>query len=66
MHWLLEVAFGDDLSRYRAGSGVKNRAVMRRFALGLVHANKTNGSIKTRVESACWNTHCLLTRLQMK
>jgi predicted transposase YbfD/YdcC len=38
MHWLLDVEFGDDLSRYRAGHGAENMAVVRRFAL--VRANK--------------------------
>jgi predicted transposase YbfD/YdcC len=66
MHWLLDVAFGDDLSRYRAGSGAKNMAIVRRFALGLVRANKTKGSVKTRRKSASWNTDFLLTLLQMK
>ena len=43
MHWLLDVEFKDDLSRYRAGHGAKNMATVRRFALGLVRANKTKG-----------------------
>ena len=48
MHWLLDVEFGDDLSRYRTGYGAKNMAIVRRFALGLVRANKRKGSVKTR------------------
>ena len=55
MHWLLDVEFKDDLSRYRAGNGAKNMAVIRRFALGLVRANKTKGSVKTRRKSAGWS-----------
>ena len=43
------------LSRYRAGHGAKNMAVVRRFALGLVRAIKTKGSIKTRRKVAGWN-----------
>jgi predicted transposase YbfD/YdcC len=39
MHWLLDVEFKDDLSRYRSGHGAKNMAIGRRFALGLVGAN---------------------------
>jgi predicted transposase YbfD/YdcC len=35
MHWLLDVEFSDDLSRYRTGHGAKNMAIVRRFALGL-------------------------------
>jgi hypothetical protein len=40
MHWLFDVEFKDDLSRYRSGHGAKNMAIVRRFALGLVRANK--------------------------
>jgi predicted transposase YbfD/YdcC len=66
MHWLLDVEFKDDLSRYRAGNGAKNMAVIRRFALGLVRANKNKGSVKTRRKSASWNNDFLLEILQVK
>src|SRR5216684_957677 len=52
MHWLLDVEFGDDLSRYRTGHGAKNMALVRRFALGLVRNIKAAGSIKTRRKRA--------------
>src|SRR5580658_8336707 len=54
MHWLLDVEFKDDLSRYRTGHGAKNMAVVRRFALDLVRSHKANGSIKTRRKRAGW------------
>lgn len=66
MHWLLDVEFKDDLSRYRSGHGAKNMAVVRRFALGLVRANKTKGSVKTRRKAAGWNPNLLLQILQLK
>ena len=66
MHWLLDIAFKDDLSRYRSGHGAKNMAILRRFALGLVRANKSKGSIKTRRKSAGWNKDFLLEILQIK
>jgi len=66
MHWLLDVTFGDDRSRYRTGSGAKNIAVVRRFALGLVRANKDKGSVKTRRKAASWDPNFLLTILQIK
>lgn len=66
MHWLLDVAFKDDLSRYRSGHGAKNMAVVRRFALGLVRANKTRGSVKIRRKKAGWNPAFLLQILQLK
>jgi predicted transposase YbfD/YdcC len=65
-HWLLDVAFQDDLSRYRAGNGAKNMAVVRRFALNLVRANKAKGSVKLRRKSAGWNPNYLLEILQIK
>ena len=65
MHWELDVTFHDDQSRYRAGHGAKNMATIRRFSLGLIRANKTKGSVKTRRKSASWNTKFLLEILQM-
>lgn len=64
MHWLLDVAFKDDLSRYRTGHGAKNMAAVRRFALGLVRANKAKGSVKSKRKAAGWNPHFLLDILQ--
>lgn len=66
MHWLLDVEFKDDLSRYRAGHGAKNMAAVRRFALGLVRANKTKGSVKTRRKRAGWSPEFLLEILQLR
>jgi predicted transposase YbfD/YdcC len=66
MHWLLDVEFNDDLSRYRTGHGAKNMAVVRRFALSLVRADKSKGSVKTRRKAAGWSTDFLLKILQLK
>ncbi len=65
MHWLLDVEFKDDLSRYRTGHGAKNMATVRRFALGLVRANKTKGSVKTRRKRAGWDPDFLREILQL-
>ena len=66
MHWLLDVEFKDDLSRYRSGHGAKNMAIVRRFALGLVRANKSKRSVKTRRKLAGWSLNYLLELLQLK
>ena len=66
MHWMLDVDFKDDLSRYRAGHGAKNMAIVRRFALGLVRANNSKQSVKRRRKSAGWNPSYLLELLQLK
>ena len=65
MHWLLDVEFNDDLSRYRTGHGAKNMAVVRRFALDLVRANKGKGSVKSRRKQAGWNPKVLMEILQI-
>ena len=66
MHWLLDVKFKDDLSRYRSGHGAKNMAIVRRFALGLVRANKSKRSVKTRRKLAGWSPNYLIELLQLK
>ena len=66
MHWLLDVEFKDDLSRYRKGFGAKNMAIIRRFALNLVRANTSKGSVKTKRKSAGWDTRFLLEILQLR
>ena len=65
MHWLLDVAFQEDQSRYRGGHGAKNMAIVRRFALGLVRANRAKGSVKTQRKTASWNPEFLLQVLQL-
>jgi predicted transposase YbfD/YdcC len=65
-HWILDVAFKDDLSRYRPGHGAKNMAIVRRFALNLVRADTTKGSVKLKRKSAGWDPNYLLTILQIK
>jgi predicted transposase YbfD/YdcC len=65
MHWILDVQFKDDLSRYRQGHGAKNMAVVRRFALDLVRANKTKGSVKTKRLIATWDTDVLMQMLSL-
>src|ERR1700732_3774950 len=53
-------------SRYRTGHGAKNMTIVRRFALGLVRANKAKGSVKTRRKTAGWSPDFLLEILQLK
>jgi predicted transposase YbfD/YdcC len=64
MHWLLDVQFKDDQSRYRTGYGPENMACLRRFALALVRANSSKKSVKTRRKIAGWNANFLMEILQ--
>jgi predicted transposase YbfD/YdcC len=65
MHWILDVQFKDDLSRYRQGHGAKGMAVVRRFALDLARAHKAKGSVTTRRLIATWGPEFLLKVLSL-
>ena len=59
LHWVLDVAFKEDLSRLRVGHGATNMAIVRHFALNLVRQIKDKRSIKTRRKRAGWDTRYL-------
>jgi predicted transposase YbfD/YdcC len=59
-HWVLDVAFREDLSRLRAGHGAKNMAVVRPFALNLVRRAADKRSIERRRKRAAWDPRDLL------
>jgi predicted transposase YbfD/YdcC len=63
LHWVLDVAFGDDQSRLRKGHGARNMATVRHFALNLVRANPDMRSIKSRRKLAGWSPDYLQTIL---
>lgn len=52
LHWTLDVAFNEDLSRLRKGHGARNMAIVRHFAINLVRDVKDKRSIKTRRKRA--------------
>jgi predicted transposase YbfD/YdcC len=63
LHWVLDVTFGDDQSRLRAGHGARNMAVVRHFAINLVRTAKDKRSIRLRRKRAGWNPNFLATIL---
>jgi predicted transposase YbfD/YdcC len=53
LHWVLDLAFGDDDSRFRAGAGPENFAIVRHFALNLLRRDPGRASIaKKRFRAA--------------
>ena len=61
LHWTLDVTFGEDQSRLRAGHGARNMAVVRHFALNLVRQLADKRSIKRRRKRASWDPQYLPT-----
>ena len=49
VHWVLDVAFREDLSRVRHGYAAENFAVLRHMALNLLrHETSVNAGIKAK------------------
>ncbi|MGH8649954.1 MAG: ISAs1 family transposase, partial [Burkholderiales bacterium] len=59
LHWNLDVTFGEDQSRLRAGHGARNMAVVRHFAINLVRQVKDKRSLKRRRKRASWDPEYL-------
>lgn len=64
LHWVLDVAFGEDDSRIRQGYAAENLAVVRHMALNLLKQEQClKGSIQTKRLQAGWNNDYLLKAL---
>jgi predicted transposase YbfD/YdcC len=60
-HWVLDVTFGEDQSRIRAGHAAENFAVLRRIALNLLRQQQVKrASVKGRRLKAAWDSDFLL------
>ena len=62
LHWVLDVGFREDDSRLRDRNAAANLAVIRKIAINLVKADKTQkGSIKGRRKAAGWDNDYMQT-----
>lgn len=65
LHWVLDVAFGEDQSRIRTSHAPENMAVVRRLALNLLEQEKSSSvGVKNRRLRAGWDDDYLLKVLQ--
>ena len=66
VHWVMDVCFGEDQSRARAGYAAENLATLRRLALNLLKQEKTKKrGIRGKQLNAAWDNAYLLRLLQI-
>jgi predicted transposase YbfD/YdcC len=60
LHWVLDVALGEDAARSRADHAPQNIALIRKLALNILRQSPEKASIKTKIKKAGWNDEFLL------
>ena len=60
LHWVLDVTMNEDRARNRKQKGPENLAMMRRVALNLARAEKSEGSMRGRLKKARWHEPVML------
>ena len=61
LHWVLDVAFGEDRMRQRDRNGAENLALLNRLAVSLLRGDKTvKAGVKCKRKTAGWNDDYLL------
>jgi len=63
LHWVLDVIMDEDQARNRRDHGPENLARLRRFALNMLRANTTKGSIRLKIKRTSWRDDFLLSVL---
>ena len=60
VHWVLDVAFNEDMSRKRKGNAAQNYSNLIRIALNLLEKDDAKVGIKSRRKMAGWSNDYLL------
>ena len=55
LHWVLDVAFGEDDWLTRNKSLARSRTMIRKIGLNMLRKNKSEGSIRKRMKRSAWN-----------
>ena len=64
VHWILDVAFNEDMSRKRKGNAAQNYSNLNRIALNLSKKDDAKVGIKSRRKMAGWSNDYLLKLIQ--
>jgi predicted transposase YbfD/YdcC len=59
LHWVLDVAFGEDTWMVRAKGVARCLSLLRKVAYNIIRKSNTKGSIKARMKRAGWNNNFL-------
>jgi len=66
LHWVLDLAFGEDASRKRKANAAQNFSILNKIALNLLKKDKTTKiGIKSRTLKAAWSNQYLLKILNL-
>ena len=65
LHWVLDMSFGEDYHRKRAGNSAQNFALARKLALNILKKDKGKGSLVTKRLKAGWDMNYLLSLLKI-
>ncbi len=60
LHWTLDMTFGEDSQRKRAGMAAQNFALVNKIALNILKKNGSKGSLKSKRLRAGWDNKFLL------
>jgi predicted transposase YbfD/YdcC len=63
LHWVLDVALGEDAARSRADHAPATLAILRKLALNILRQHPDKSSIKTKTKKAGWNNDFLFSLL---
>lgn len=65
LHWVLDMTFGEDQQRKRAGMAAENFALVRKFSLNILKRDKGKGSLVTKRLKAGWSIDYLFSLLEI-
>jgi len=65
LHWVLDMDFGEDRQRKRAGKAAENFALVRKFSLNILKRDKGKGSLVTKRLKCGWSIDYLFSLLEI-